>query len=121
LKEVVTEMLPQPVYETDISGRITYTNMKAFEHFGYSGEDFNRKISIFDLIAPIDHEQMKDDFKNLLQKPGMNVKEYTARKKDESNFPVSVYAASIVHDDIVTGTRCFTIDLTEHFKTFLFQ
>ena len=113
----LTELLPQPVYETDIYGRITYANRIAFEQFEYTEEDFNRGISIFDIIDINDHERVKSNFSGLAQSKKMQVNEYSARKKGGSLFPVSVYTISIVQDTVVTGTRGFIIDLTERVKS----
>ena len=37
----LAELLPQTIYEMDLNGNLTFVNKKAFDHFGYTPEDFN--------------------------------------------------------------------------------
>lgn len=43
----LAELLPQTVYEMDIDGNLVFVNKKAYDHFGYTLEDFNRGANAF--------------------------------------------------------------------------
>ena len=48
----IAEMLPEVVFELDLSGNLIFANRKAFEIFGYSEEDFVRGLNAFDMVVP---------------------------------------------------------------------
>ncbi len=55
----LTNLLPQPVYETDQSGRLIYANANAFQSFGYNSNDLLEGIKMSDMIIPEDRELLK--------------------------------------------------------------
>jgi PAS domain S-box-containing protein len=60
-KELVT-LLPEMVFETDLTGRFTFLNLKAFEIIELSN-DFNiNTITIFDILSTQDKEKARETF-----------------------------------------------------------
>jgi PAS domain S-box-containing protein len=58
----ITDALPVVVYETDATGRMTFANATAFDMFGYTKEEFEAGMPIFQLIAPADKERARAVF-----------------------------------------------------------
>ncbi|NHQ59769.1 PAS domain S-box protein [Chlorobium sp. BLA1] len=110
----LTELLPLPLFETDKSGRITYSNQKGFEIFGSSENELDLGLSFFQFCPPGDHEKWLIDFESVINGTTHTItKEYNAIKKDGNTFPVLLYASSIMQNGIVTGARGIGVDLTE--------
>jgi PAS domain S-box-containing protein len=109
------DFLPQVVWESDIEGKLTFANQNAFDIFGYSREDFDAGLNIFQMIAPEDLQRVIDDLKKVFSGEGRIEAEYKARKKDGTLFPIAVYTNSI----LIAGTgeprgaRGILIDITE--------
>lgn len=56
----LVELLPQTVCEIDSRGRFTFINRYGLELFGYSQEDLDKGLYIFDQIVPEDRDQLKE-------------------------------------------------------------
>lgn len=112
----LVESLPQSVFESDLAGKINFTNHNAFKMFGYSKEDLAGGIYITDLIAPEDMERAILNITNLLKgiKPENN--EYVAIKKDGKKFPILVYSNTINENSGPLGIRGIVIDLSDQRK-----
>ncbi|ARM31218.1 hypothetical protein B9H02_07845 [Prosthecochloris sp. HL-130-GSB] len=109
----LTELLPQPLFETTIEGRITHANAISFSTFGFSREDFEQGLSYKDLIAPEDHERLNANLRKKLANIPFGDHEYLGRRKDGSIFPVLIYSAPIIQDGVPSGIRGIILDITE--------
>jgi PAS domain S-box-containing protein len=109
----LAEMLPQPIFESDLEGRVTYANREALQAFGYSKEEIESGISIFDSIAPSEHQRIQNRIRAIVNGSEPEVADYTAVKKDGSVFPVKAYVAPIRDGERVTGLRGFLININE--------
>ncbi len=110
----LTELLPLPLVEADNIGRITYSNQKGYEIFGYSKQELDLGISFFQFCPPEDQEKWLADFESVKAGTTQSInKEYHAVKKDGNTFPILLYASSIIINGIVTGVRGIIVDLTE--------
>jgi two-component system cell cycle sensor histidine kinase/response regulator CckA len=108
----LTELLPLALFETDLSGTITYTNKKCFEGFGYTPEDTNQKLFALNFCIPQDAKKAMNNVKAIKQ--GRNIsEEYTALRKNGSTFPAHVYSLPIIQNGQVNGVRSLVVDLTE--------
>ncbi|MEC9486626.1 MAG: PAS domain S-box protein [Prosthecochloris sp.] len=108
----LTELLPQPLFETSIDGRITYANAAAFNTFEFTREEFEQGVSYIDLIAPEEHERIARNLKKKLGGAAFTDHEYLARRKDGTTFPVLIYSAPIIQDGQTTGIRGIILDIT---------
>jgi len=111
----LVQLLPQGVFETDLNGNITFANPTAFEVFGYSLQDFERGINIFDILAPGDHLLARARFGEILEGKKSQGSEYSGIRKDGSTFPIMVYSAARKDQGIVNGIRGTIVDIT-HLK-----
>lgn len=109
----LTEMLPLIVWEANLNNQFTYTNRKGLTLFGYTQDEIDNGISIFDIIAPEDHEKLAENIKKLAQTNINSGEEYTAIKKDGTRFPIEVHASIIKENGKCRGLRGVLIDITE--------
>jgi PAS domain S-box-containing protein len=107
----LAEMLPQAIYECDLSGQLTYVNRKAFEMFGYT--QIETGLTVFNLIVETDRERVREKIKHLIEGLGDTNSDYTALRKDGSTFPVLIYSTTVVKDNQLIGFRGVVVDISE--------
>lgn len=109
----MTDLLPQTVFEADLSGRLTYVNKSGFEIFGYNKEDFQNGINIFSAIIQEDQKLAIENMKRLIEGETNKGYIYTAVKKDKTTFPIQTYTSIILENQKPVGFRGIIIDITE--------
>jgi two-component system cell cycle sensor histidine kinase/response regulator CckA len=112
----LAELLPQTVFETDMTGRVTFANRIAFEMFGYTPEDIQRGLDCMDTLVSEDRDRGRANMEMGLQGEDLPGQEYTALRKDGSTFPCIVYATAICDETGVRGLRGIVVDITEHVR-----
>ncbi len=114
----LADLLPQGIYESDLSGRIMYGNRLALEMFGYSAEDLRRGLNAFSVIAPVDRERAITIFRRVIETgaPIKRDEDYSGLCKDGTTFPVSIFSSPIIRDGKVIGMRGVIIDISERKK-----
>jgi PAS domain S-box-containing protein len=113
----MAELMPQTIFETDVTGRLSFANRKAFDSFGYSLEDFDRGINSIDMLAPEDRQRGAENIFKIVGGEEIGLNEYTAMRKDGSKFPIMIHSAPIVRNGEILGLRGFIIDITDRKKT----
>ncbi|MGD1049379.1 MAG: PAS domain S-box protein, partial [Candidatus Krumholzibacteriaceae bacterium] len=109
----LTDLLPLPVFESDLEARVTYANRQAFECYGYTQDDFRRGMTMFETIIPADRARaMKAAWAVVPGRP-THGNEYTALRKDGSTFPVAVHTSAIVRNGKKVGYQGIAVDLTD--------
>jgi len=109
----IAEMLPEVVFELDLSGNLIFANRKAFEIFGYTEEAFVRGLNAFDMVVPEERAQAKERIHQRLLGEKVGAKEYTALRKDGSTFPVLLNAITIKKELEPVGILGIMTDITE--------
>ncbi len=110
----LADLLPQPVFEADTNGCLSFLNRAAFDAFGYVWRDIEDGLSLQRIFAGEEVAQLL-----LASSPGtdgdrVDSAELTARRKDGSPFPVLVYTSPIMNEDRHEGLRGIVIDISEH-------
>ncbi len=105
--------LPQIVFESDISGNITFINRNSSKVFGYSDKDLDKGLNLLEMLVPSERQRALEDFQKALSGERLDGNEYTAERKDGSTFPVVVHSDLIRINGKVAGTRGIIIDLTQ--------
>lgn len=113
----IADLLPQPLYEADLNGVITFTNRAGFERFGYTPSDLAQGLRLVDMIAPGDREQALRNMTNMLRGKESRSSEYTALRKDGTTFPVIISSAPIMKDGVPAGLRGAILDITDRVRT----
>jgi PAS domain S-box-containing protein len=108
----LVQLLPQVIFETDRTGKVTFANTTAFTVFGYTIEDFEQGVSIYDVLSPEDKARAAEIFKSILQGERTEGTEYTGIRKDGRTFPMMVYTAVNIQGGNVVGIRGTLMDIT---------
>jgi PAS domain S-box-containing protein len=109
----LTNALPVVVYEADATGRITFANATAFDLFGYTKEEVEAGISVFQLIAPADLKRARAVFPRRMSGEDVGRVEYAGLRKDGSTFNMAARSALMRRDGAVVGQRGVLVDITE--------
>jgi PAS domain S-box-containing protein len=107
----LADLLPQPVYETDANGNLSFANYATFNCFGFSREDFCKGINLLDLLADEEHPRASEHLLRQLGGQKAADQEYTALGKDGARFPVMVSSGPIMRDGVVAGLRGIMVDI----------
>ncbi|MDQ7784159.1 MAG: PAS domain S-box protein [Desulfomonilaceae bacterium] len=110
----LVDMLPQPVFEVDRAGRLTFANSKGLEVLGYSREDLDGGMHVGEFIALEGRPRALDYLRRVLAGGPRGGREYEALRKDGSTFPALVHAAPIKRGEEVTGIRGVMVDLSAY-------
>ena len=108
----LAEMLPQVVFEVDLSGHFTFCNRTGMELFGYAPEDMNT-LTIFQLIVPADRERARLNFQKALRGAPRPDNEYTVLRKDGTGVTVMIYSTEVIRDRQLAGIRGILVDISE--------
>ncbi len=113
----LADSLPQPVFETDERGDLTFANRCAFDLFGYPRDEFEKGLNAFQMLAPEDRDRARENFARALSGEHLGGVEYTAQRKDGGTFPIEIYSSPIVRENTTIGLRGIIVDLSERKKT----
>lgn len=105
--------LPQIVFETDVRGTITFANRNTLELLGYSKDDFDRGLSVFQILATGGDNQKYEELHSLVRSENMASYEYLACTKDGRTFPIELHSTPVMQSNRAVGMRGIIIDLTE--------
>lgn len=111
-KELVT-MLPEIVFETDLDGKFTFLNLKAFETFGLSNEDLSGGIKLYDILVQEDSERIMEHLERLKKRETIKREEYTAITRAGRRFPVLIYTNLLIVSENINGFRGVMFDITD--------
>ena len=109
----LADLLPQTVFETDERGNFIFVNRNAFDVFGYTQKDFDKGLTVIQMIAPDDRDRAMENVQKVLSGEKLDGIEYRAQRKNGSSFPVIVYTSPIIPDNKVVGLRGILIDITD--------
>ncbi len=104
--------LPQTIFETNVTGLLTYANKAGLDLFGYTEKDIENEINIFDILVVEDHEDAKNNLEKLMSGDKSEQLEYSAKKKNGTIISILLYPNLIYKDDEVIGLRGIIIDTT---------
>jgi len=110
--EKFAEMLPEMVYEVDLTGKVIYGNQQGLNFFGYTKEDLVRGISIAE-IFPESYQKMIDNLNALKSPREISSNEYYASKKDGTLVPIITHSFATFLDDKIIGYRGVITDVSK--------
>ena len=108
----VADLLPQPVFEMDASGRLTFLNREGFAAFGYSEEDYDRGLQGLQMLVPEDRVRAAQDIARVLAGDASG-HEYQALRKSGETFPVIIRSSPVVRNGRPVGLRGIVVDISE--------
>jgi PAS domain S-box-containing protein len=104
--------LPEMVFETDATGRITFYNRPGCEITGYTPEDLEKGINIIAVIAPEDRERAKANVQKVMAGQPNGPNEYNLLKKDGEILPVLTKTTPFILENGSMGLRGILVDIT---------
>ncbi|TAL60378.1 MAG: PAS domain S-box protein [Bacteroidetes bacterium] len=110
--EKFAEMLPEMIYEVDLTGKILYTNQQGLRFFGYSKEDL-AKGTYISKIFPEDYQKMIENLKELKAPGQISSNEYFGRRKDGSLVPIVTHSFATFLDDKIISYRGVVTDVSK--------
>ncbi len=110
--EMFAEMLPEIVYEVDLSGNVLYSNRKGLAFFGYEKEDLNKGVNISELF-PDGYQNMIENLKRLIDPGQTSSNEYIAKKKDGTFAPVLTHSFATFLNGRIIGYRGVLSDISK--------
>jgi PAS domain S-box-containing protein len=109
----LTTLLPEIVFESDIDGKLTYCNDVAFETFGYSRKDLESGKNLFEMINDESRKRAIMNVQRVMHENKSEPQEYTAVKKDGTEFPVLIHSTPVIRKNKLIGMRGIITDITE--------
>jgi len=110
----MAELLPETIFECDETGKLTFVNGQYYAKFGYSPEEFDRGLNIFQMLIPDDRERAQDAVRQILTGVRRSGAEYTGLRKNGEAFPILVNSSPLEYQGHYIGMRGFAIDISEH-------
>jgi two-component system cell cycle sensor histidine kinase/response regulator CckA len=108
----LANQLPEPVFETDEKGNITFASQKALDVFGYTQDELERGLNAFQMVVPEEHDRASEIFLKALTGE-ISGYEFAMQRKDGSTFFAIIHAAPILQDKYPIGLRGIVVDITE--------
>ncbi|MEA3559350.1 MAG: PAS domain S-box protein [Candidatus Thermoplasmatota archaeon] len=112
----MANLLPQVVYEADPSGILTFVNEQAYDISGYSRDDVENGLNLYEIIIPEDREKAKENIMKKMMGGHVKSHEYTVKRKDGSTFPAMIYSNQLIKEDKLAGLRGIVVDISERKK-----
>ena len=116
----LANFLPEIVFETDLTGKITFFSQRAHEISGFTREDLEKGMNMLSFVIPEEREMARENMKTSMTErmqgeiEGAN--EYILSRKDGSTYPALVKTAPIITENKVFGLRGLVIESTERKK-----
>lgn len=110
--EKFADLLPEMVYEVDLSGKVIYANTHGLNFFGFTRDDLNKGIKIAD-VFPDSFQEMIRNLKSLKSPEQISSNEYVGRKKDGSTVPIVTHSFAIFLDGTIVGYRGVITDISK--------
>jgi PAS domain S-box-containing protein len=108
--------LPEIVFETDTTGKITFFNQRAHEITGFTLEEFKKGVNMLSFVIQKDRERAQENMKKSLVREDLGANEYTLLKKNGATYPALVKTVPIIFENQVAGLRGIALDITEQKK-----
>jgi PAS domain S-box-containing protein len=112
----LSELLPEVIFEIDLTGVISFVNRGAFDLFGFSEQDVEKGWNLVEMLTPESQEKAKEDLVRILSGENVGASEYTIVRKDGSTFPCIAYCSAIIKENKPVGIRGIIVDITERKK-----
>ena len=109
----LTESLSEVIFETDMAGNITFINRAGLKEFGYTQEQVEEGMTLYDFVPPDKHEEIRESIAQAVIDEPSEWIEVPGLRRDGSTFPVSVRASVIVREGVPVGIRGIALNVTE--------
>jgi PAS domain S-box-containing protein len=111
--EKFANMLPEMIYEVDLSGKVIYANTQGLTYFGYTYDDLAKGMTLADIFPPYELKRAIENLKKIDFKNQNTNNEYTAKRKDGILIPIITRTFGIFRNDTIIGYRGVVTDISE--------
>jgi PAS domain S-box-containing protein len=108
----IADKLLLAVFEFDVDLKLIYANPSAFEMLGMSIEELDENITIDDLIAPEQLGIVHTGVDALKKGLPPNPLSLRARRRDNIQMPIEVFAEQILRSNEYAGIRAYVVDMS---------
>lgn len=109
----LADLVPQPLFETDIKGHLTFANKSGLDLFGYNKAEIEQNFSCLRLFVPEEQPRIQIAITSTIKGIPIENHEYTAVKKNGATFPILIYSSPILRGGTACGIRGIGLDITE--------
>ncbi len=111
----LAELLPEIVFETDLTGKLTFVNKRALEILGYTTADIEDGLILHKVILPeLDSIEKIDGILNNAQKNDLEKElEIRVRTKTGKTFPALMYISFILEGKEAVGIRGVMVNISK--------
>ena len=113
----MADLLPTIISELDMNYYLTYVNKAAFETFGYSQEDLEAGLNVFNMIHRDDRKKAIKNMKKVIEGKRLDGNEYRMLREDGSELTVLVHSRPICRKGKIVGIRSTLTDITKIKRT----
>lgn len=110
--DTLIDGLPLIIFEFDPQERFTYVNAYGLNVFGYAQQDIQH-LTIKDVLLPEDYPRAKGVLPKLVAGEIPTGNEYTAVRKDGSQFPIRLFTQRLMEDGELIGFRGMVVDISD--------
>jgi PAS domain S-box-containing protein len=110
-------LLPEVVFECNLTGELLRVNDNSLRFFGYTRKDMDHGLNLFDHIVPEDRERVMQGIGRIAGGEMTTGSEYTGMKRDGTRFPLLVYTTRVIENNRCTGIRGILVDISKRKKT----
>ncbi|MBD3320205.1 MAG: PAS domain S-box protein [Chitinivibrionales bacterium] len=107
------DLLPTVICEFDLGRKLTYVNKLGFELMGYTEEDFQRGITLYDVIHSEDHGRAENYFNRVINGKSFEAAEYRVLNKEGSELTMLINSSPMKRRNRVIGIRIGAINVTD--------
>jgi len=109
----LSDSLPEIVFETDLTGKITFFSQQAVIATGFTEEEFKKGINLLSFIVPEERGKAMENLQKTLSRFEHSPSEYTLLRKNGTTYPAIVRTIPIISNDQVIGVRGIALDITD--------
>ena len=116
----LVNLLPETVFETDLTGKIIFFSKRAFEITGFTQEELEKGLNLLSFVVPSERERAQENVQKAINGEDhgtdSGASEYTLLKKNGETYTAIVKTSPIFYQGKVAGLRGLVIDITERKK-----
>jgi PAS domain S-box-containing protein len=109
----LTEFLPEAIYEADLDFNVKYVNPSGLEKFGFTQNDIQSGLKIFDGFDPNEFQKVRKNMENLFNDSNPESHEYLMKKKDGTTFNGEILSTPLYRNEKPVGLIGVIHDITE--------
>ena len=109
----IANFLPEIVFETEITGKITFFNQRAFEITGFSAEELKKGMNMLSFVIPEEQEKARENITKSMQGKNIGNNEYVLLRKNGSTFHALVRTSPIIFETKLKGIRGMVMDINK--------